>query len=180
MENLLFSGRSIWTMVHGIVLGGLALMALFAALFSLRAMRVASISDAAAEIQAKYVARLTVLIAVTLWLTVIIGTYVTFPSYRATPPEGLSDLAQYPRSLLTSNPETRWLHGFGMEIKEHVPWITAMLSTAVAFVAVRYQSRFLRDGTLRGMATAFVTICFLLVAAAAMLGVFINKVAPLE
>ena len=47
METLLFSGRSIWTMVHGIVLGGAALMGLAAALFSLRAMH--PVGDAAAE-----------------------------------------------------------------------------------------------------------------------------------
>ena len=34
---MLFSDRSIWTMVHGMVLGGAALMGLAAALFSLYA-----------------------------------------------------------------------------------------------------------------------------------------------
>ena len=34
---LLFTGRSLWTMVHGIVLGGGALMGLSAALFTLYA-----------------------------------------------------------------------------------------------------------------------------------------------
>lgn len=38
MDNTLFSNRSILTMMHGIVLGGGTLMALAAALFSLRAM----------------------------------------------------------------------------------------------------------------------------------------------
>ena len=39
MNTTLFSADSIWTMVHGIVLGGGAMLALAAALFSLRALR---------------------------------------------------------------------------------------------------------------------------------------------
>jgi hypothetical protein len=121
MDTMLFTERSIWTMIHGIVLGGGALLALFAALFSLRAMRTENASDAASQNQSHYLAWLTVVTAVMLWLTVLVGTYVTFPPYRATPPEGLTDLSQYPRSLIQSNPGTVWLHSFAMETKEHGP-----------------------------------------------------------
>jgi len=179
MDTLLFTNRSIWTMIHGIALGGGALMGLAAALFSLRTMRTADPSDVVQN-QARDLAWLTVFVAVVLWLTVLVGTYVNFPPYRATPPAGLSNLSQYPRSLIQSNPATVWLHAFAMEIKEHVPWIAAMLATAVAFVGVRYRSRLLTDSQLRGMATTVLVICFVLVAFVAILGVFINKVAPLE
>lgn len=180
MDLLLFSERSIWTMVHGIALGGGALMALFAALYSLHAMGADGVPDAEMRRQARKLAQLTVAIAVLLWLTVLVGTYISFPPYRATPPEGLLDLAQYPRSLIRSNPDTSWLHSFGMEIKEHIPWIAAMLATAVAFVAVRYRAQLLRDRVLRRMATTLLAVCFLLVSFVSILGVFINKVAPLE
>jgi hypothetical protein len=180
MDTPLFSERSIWTMIHGVVLGGAALMALAAALFSLRAMRATDAPAAAARHESRYLTGLIVLAAVLLWLTVIVGTYVSFPPYRATPPEGLADLGQYPRALLLSDPRTAWLHSFAMEVKEHVPWIAAMLATAVAFVGVRYRSRLLSDGQLRGMSAALLAICFALAAAVALLGVFINKVAPLD
>jgi hypothetical protein len=184
MDVRLFSDRSIWTMIHGIVLGGGALMALFAALFWIWAMRPADASAGASAVASpnpsRYFAGLAVLIAALLWLTVIIGTYVNFPPYRATPPEGVSDLSRYPRSLLVSDPGTAWLHGFAMEIKEHVPWISAMLATPVAFVAVRYRSRLLSDAPMRRMATTLLIICFVLVAFAALLGTFVNKVAPLD
>jgi hypothetical protein len=180
MDTLLFSERSIWTMIHGMALGGGALLGLSAALFSVRAMATADAAGAGAERQARSLAWLTVLVAVLLWLTVLAGTYITFPPYRATPPEGLADLRQFPRSLIQSNPGTVWLHSFAMEIKEHVPWITAMLGTAVAFVAVRYRARLLGDAPLRSMTTALLAICFLLVSFAAVLGVLINKVAPLQ
>ncbi len=180
MDSLLFTGRSIWTMLHGVALGGGALLGLSAALFSLRAMRVTSPSDVAARRQSLHLAWLMVGVAAVLWLTVLVGTYISFPPYRATPPEGLTALGQYPRSLLRSNPGTAWLHSFGMELKEHVPWIAAMLASAVAFVVVRYRSQVLYDAALRRMTTALLSICFILVSSVALLGVFINKVAPLE
>ena len=183
--TMLFTERSIWTMIHGVVLGGGALMALAAAMFSLWAMHT---TDAPAGLapdprvhrESRYLAGLVVFTAVLLWLTVIVGTYVSFPPYRATPPEGLTDLRQYPRALIMSSPGTRWLHSFAMEIKEHTPWIAAMLATAVAFVSVQYRSILLRERRLRNMAMTLLVICFALVAFIALLGTFINKVAPVE
>lgn len=178
--DTLFSDRSIWTMIHGVVLGGAATVGLGAALFSLWVMRTGEVATVDAERQSRRLAWLTTFTAVALWLTVLVGTYVSFPPYRATPPEGVTDLSRYPRSLLQSNPETAWLHSFAMEIKEHVPWIAVMLATAVAFVAIRYRSKLLSDARLNRMATLLLAICFVLVSAVALLGVFINKVAPLD
>lgn len=178
--DTLFSSRSIWTMAHGVFLGGGALMTLGAALFGLFIMRTTAAPDIADARQARQLGWLLMIAAALLWLTVIIGTYVSFPPYRATPPEGLLDLARYPRSLIRSNPETAWLHSIAMEMKEHMPWIAAMLCTAVAFVTVRYGSLLQRDRQLRRMALSLLVICFALVATTALLGTLINKVAPLE
>jgi hypothetical protein len=144
---MLFSDRSIWTMVHGLVLGGVGLLGLTATM---------------------------------LWLTVLAGTYVVFPPYRAAPPAGVLDLSQFPRTFVLAKPNTAWLHTFAMESKEHMPWIAAMLATAVAFVAVQYRSKLLTDTSLRNMATTLVAICFALVAFVSLMGVFVNKVAPLQ
>jgi heme A synthase len=180
MDTLLFSDRSLWTMFHGMVLGGGGMIALAAALFALRVIRADPRLDPAGERRAREVGWLLVLAAVLLWASVIVGTYVVFPPYRATPPEGLVNLAQYPRSLIQANPETAWLHGFAMETKEHAPWIAAMLATAVAFVGVRHRSRLLVDRGLKRMVMALLAIALVLVAYVATLGVFVNKVAPLE
>ena len=75
---MLFSERSIWTMVHGIGLGGGALVGLAAALFYLYAAR--SSDGAAAPPGSGALAGATVLSAVLLWLTVIVGTYVDLPA----------------------------------------------------------------------------------------------------
>ena len=181
---MLFSGPSIWTMVHGIVFGGAALMALSAALFALYAARIRNRDTASGAAnrpaaESRALSGLTVFVAVTLWLTVLVGTYVIFPPYRATPPAGLTDLSQYPRALLHASQDSAWLHSFAMESKEHLPWIASMLATAVAFVSVRYRSRVLTDARLRGMATTLLAICFALVAFVSLMGIFVNKVAPL-
>ena len=177
---MLFTDRSLWTMIHGIVLGGAALMALFAALFSMFAMRTADGLDVATDTRARSLAGLTVFIAVVLWLAAFVGTYVIFPLYRATPPDGATDLSHYPRSLLLGNPDTAWLHAFAMESKEHMPWIASMLATAVAFVAVRYQSTLLNNAPLRQMTMTLLAICFALVSFVGLMGIFVNKVAPLQ
>jgi hypothetical protein len=165
-------------MVHGIGLGGGAMMGLAATLFYLYAARVSAGPEWRAASRA--LARLTVLTAAVLWLTVLLGTYIVFPPYRMTPPAGLTDLSQFPRALVLANPNTAWLHTFAMESKEHMPWIAAMLTTAVAFVSVRDPSRLVGEASARNMAIGLLAISFALVAFVALMGVFVNKVAPLQ
>lgn len=174
---MLFSDRSLWTMLHGLVLSGGAMMLLVAALLSLRLLA-APYAAAIPARQSNGFAALTVAIAVLLWLSVIGGTYIVFPMYRATPPEGTTALAEYPRALLLSNPDTRWLHAFAMEIKEHVPWIAAMIATAAAFLTRRHRATVLADPGLRQVTGTLLVIALVLVASVALLGVFVNKVAP--
>lgn len=176
---MLFTERSIWTMVHGIGLGGGALVGLAAALFYLYAARPAD-GAVRPETGAPAFVALTLLTSVTLWLAVLVGTYIVFPPYRATPPSGVTDLAGFPRALVLASPGTAWLHAFAMESKEHMPWIASMLTSAVAFVALRYRGRLLDRGPLRNMALSLLAISLALVALVSLLGVFVNKVAPLQ
>ncbi len=175
---MLFSDRSILTMVHGIGLGGGAIMGLAATLFYLYAAR--STDGAVAPPGSGALAGVAALTAVMLWVTVVVGTYVIFPPYRATPPAGVTDLSEFPRALVLATPNTAWLHAFAMESKEHMPWIASMLTTAVAFVAVRYRSRVLQNPSLRRMAMALLAISLALTAFVSLMGVFVNKVAPLD
>ena len=174
---MLFSTSSLLTMLHGLVLSGGALMLLVLALLSLR-LTAASSGATGADRNAAIFGRLAVAAAALLWLSVVSGTYVIVPMYRVTPPEGVTALVDYPRSLLLSKPDTRWLHAFGMEIKEHVPWIAAMLATAAAFVASRHPPLIATNGSVRRATGALLVIALILTASVALLGVFINKVAP--
>jgi hypothetical protein len=180
MDIALFSYNSILTMLHGLGSGGGALLTLFASLFALWTMRTDGAVDAVVERHSRNLRWLMVLAALLVWGAVLGGTYLVFPAYRATPPEGATNLAAYPRSLIQSDARTAWLHSFAMEIKEHVPWIAAMLATAAAFVGVRYKSMLLSDRGINRMATIAVTICLVLAACAGLLGVLVNKVAPVQ
>ena len=176
---MLLSERSIWTMVHGIGLGGGALLGLAAALFYLYAARPATL-PADTHTGSRAFATVTVFSAVMLWLTVIIGTYIIFPPYRLTPPAGTTDLSDFPRALILASPNTAWLHAFAMETKEHMPWIASMLTTAVAFITVRYRRTALTSPALRRTAFTLLAVSFAVVTWVSLLGVFVNKVAPLD
>ncbi|HLV01924.1 MAG TPA: hypothetical protein VKZ59_11695 [Acidobacteriota bacterium] len=177
MGDQLFAPDSIWTMLHGIALGGGGLVTLFTAFFSLQLLEG---SPSIEEDRPQYLFWLLMLIPGFLWLSVLAGTYIVFPRYRTTPPEGITDLIQFPKSFIQSNPNTIWLHSFAMETKEHLPWIPAMLSSAVAFVAVRYRLQLLTDRNLNRVARALLLLSFLIVSYIALLGTFVNKAAPLQ
>ena len=176
---MLFSERSIWTMVHGIGLGGTALLGLAAALFYLYAVRPTQQPTVNPTEPRAFVA-LTVFTALMLWLTVIVGTYIIFPLYRATPPPGTTDLSAFPRALVLANPSTAWLHAFAMEAKEHMPWIASMLTTAVAFIAVRYRRTALTTPGVWRLSFTLLGVSSVIVAFVSLLGVFVNKIAPLD
>ena len=55
-----------------------------------------------------------------------------------------------------------------------------MLATAAAFVAVRYQRKVLNDPPLRRVVGSLLGVAFVIVAVVSLLGVFVNKVAPLD
>jgi uncharacterized membrane protein YagU involved in acid resistance len=178
--TLLFSERSLWTMFHVIALGGGAMMGLSAALFSIHAMRGESPRCGSSRDRSRDLVWLTALTAGLLWATVLVGTYASFPPYRATPPAGITDLAAYPKARIQSRPDTVWLHSFAMETKEHLPWIAAILTTAAAFLCTRYRSRVLSDARLNALAKTLLAVSLAIVALVSLLGIFVNKVAPLE
>ncbi len=193
----LFSVPSLLTMVHGLVLSGGAIVGLVVSLLALRWFAqpagVAGAAHAGGGLSAAHAdsglvgaragdrfAQVTTVTAVLLWLAVLGGTYLVFPLYREAPPEGVTALADYPRAMLMANPDTRWLHAFGMEVKEHVPWIAAMLTTATAFVARRHRHTVLADGRMRRVMASLLVISLALVSFVGLMGVFVNKVAPLD
>jgi len=175
---MLFSDRSLLTMFHGLVLSGGALALLVTALLLLRILA-APEGAAIPPRQSNGFAGVSIAAAVFLWMAVLGGAYIVFPMYRATPPEGVASLADYPRALLMASESTRWLHAFAMEIKEHVPWIAAMLATAAAFIARRHRATLLANSAQRQLTAILLTISVLLASFAGLLGVLVNKVAPL-
>ena len=113
------------------------------------------------------------------WAAVMTGTYIVYPWYRETPPEGTTDLSDYPRSLLLSDPGTDLWHKFGMEWKEHIAFVAPILATAAAFIVAYYGPRLADRPLIRYAAMAAFTLAFAAAGIASVFGALITKAAPL-
>jgi len=165
--------RELWTVVHGLVLGTLFLLAFaggFAGFYSLRPewVTVVGIRERLRRLLAG-----SWVMALVAWLTVITGTWIVYPWYRARDP-------QSPRSILLANPSTAGWHTFGMEWKEHVAWVAPILATAVAFAVTYYREDLAHRQDVRRAALILFTIAFVTAGVAGIFGAFINKVAPIR
>ena len=174
------SSRELWTALHGMVFGAGFLLAFTGGFITLWGLRSDWITNEGAR---RSVRRLIVWawsMAALAWLTVILGTYVVYPWYRAKPPAGTGTamLAGYPKYLLVSSPRTAEWHEFGMEWKEHVAWFTPILATAVAFVVTRYRGRLAADVDVRRALLILLCLAFFTASVAGLLGALINKAAP--
>ena len=171
------TAREFWTVIHGMLLGSLFLLAFGGGLAGFWSLRPEWVTQAGIEERLRRLTGGTWLMAIVAWLTVITGTYIVYPWYRAKPPEGTTDLVHYPRYFLLSRPETAEWHKFGMEWKEHVAWMAPILATAVAYVVVRYGRRLAEDRRMRTALMVLFVVAFGAAAAAGLFGAFINKVA---
>src|SRR5262252_5452666 len=134
------SFRDAVTLLHGMGFGALFMLA-FAGVTGATGAAAAG-EGSAATTHARSLFHLGLAAMATLaWLTVLTGTYLVYPWYRASPPKGAPDLADYPRQLLLSSPATRGWHELGMEWKEHVAWLAPMAVTMAAYVLMRYGPR---------------------------------------
>jgi hypothetical protein len=118
--------------------------------------------------------------AVLAWLTVLSGSYIVYPWYRAVPPPGTTNLAAYPQRLLLSNPLTAGWHDFGMEWKEHIAWFAPIAMTMVAYVFIQYGPRLAHFRQLRNAVLGFTFAAFLATGVAGAFGAFLNKYAPVR
>jgi peptidoglycan/LPS O-acetylase OafA/YrhL len=110
--------------------------------------------------------------AITSWATVITGTYIVYPWYRA-------KAATSPRSELLAKAATAGWHNFGMEWKEHVAWLAPILATAAAMIVLAYGKELAkRPGIRRATLTLFV-LAFSAAGVAGVFGAFLNKAAPI-
>jgi hypothetical protein len=118
-----------------------------------------------------------VAMAAAAWGTVLTGTWIVYPWYRA------GDEASTPLSAkfqLTADPNTADWHNFGMEWKEHIAWLAPILATVVAFIVVYYGANLIRHDRVRKTAMTLLVMAFGFAAVAGALGAFITKVAPVR
>jgi hypothetical protein len=174
-----FTTREFWAVIHGLVLGSLFLLAFAGGLAGLYSLRPEWVTTAGIRERLRRLDAGTTAMAVVAWLTVITGTWIVYPWYRAVPPEGVTDLAAFPKSLLLANASLAEWHNFGMEWKEHVAWFSPLLATAVAFVIWRYGDRIAQDAKMRQALIVLFILAFIAAGIAGMFGAFITKAAPI-
>ncbi len=170
------SSREIWTVLHGMVLGAVFLLAFGGAVTNLYDLNGRWLTPAGAISNGKRLRIGLWTMAVIAWATVITGTWVVYIWYRAKAPPG-ADLIGYPKSFLISKPSTSGWHDFGMEWKEHVSWITPMIITSLAFCAQYYGQELKRLPRMRQTMLLLLVLAFAGAASAGIFGAFINKVA---
>lgn len=172
--------RDLVTMIHGMLFGGLFLMACFGVLVLLH--RSLATGESAILTQAGRGRERICLIAMVLlgWAAVLSGAYLVYPWYRAAVPAGVMDLGAYPQRLLMSDPRTAGWHTLGMEWKEHVAWMAPILMTTVAWVMMKYQDTGEEHRRVRAVVTALAVVAFLAAGIAGEFGALLDKHAPVE
>lgn len=167
-----------WTVAHGMLFGAVFLLAFAGGLAGLYSMKPEWVTVAGLT---ERLMRLKVglwTMAAVAWATVYTGTYIVYPWYRAKPPEGTTDLINFPRYLLLASESTAEWHKFGMEWKEHVAWLSPIAATVVAFAVTYYGPILAKKVGERRALMVFFVVAFIAAAAAGVFGAFINKIAP--
>ncbi len=174
------SDREIWAVIHGMGLGAIFLLAFAGGLAGLYSLRPEWLTVAGLQERMRRLRGGTWVMAVAAWLTVLTGSFIVYPWYRAKPPQGVADLTAYPRYYLMANPNLAEWQSFAMEWKEHVAWISPILATAVAYVVIRYGPRLAAEPIIRKGVMILFTLAFASAAIAGLFGAFITKAAPVH
>ena len=172
------TARELATAIHGILFGGLFLMACFGALALLVRSRIAPSAPEATEAAHRWDRAYLIVLVLLGWGAVLSGTWLIYPWYRAAVPAGVTNLAGYPQRLLLADPGTRGWHELGMEWKEHVAWMAPILMTMVAWVLIRYKGSIDEHRNVRALVVAFAAAALLAACIAGVFGAFLNKKAP--
>lgn len=165
--------REVLAALHGMIFGGLFLFAFAGGFAGLYSLKPALVTPQGLVERTRRLIAGTWVMAIVAWATVITGTYVVYPWYRATGPTS-------PKSIILANPGTADWHNFGMEWKEHIAWLAPILATTVAVIVAYYGPRLIRHQRLRRVLMGVFVLAFASAAVAGLMGAFITKVAPVH
>jgi hypothetical protein len=174
------TSRSLWTLIHGMGFGALYLLACSGAIAAIYRRYPTNEEGPIAPHSELPLGIYLAAMAALAWLTVLSGTYIVYPWYRATAPAEDANLAAFPRSLLLSNPATRQWHSIGMEWKEHVAWLVPIAITTAAVVVIRYARDLKYHPQLRIALQGFIVLSLFAAGVAGFFGAMLDKNAPVE
>jgi len=173
------TSRELWTVIHGMAFGAAFLVAFAGGLAGLYSLRPEWLTVAGLQERMRRLNIGMIAMAVIAWATVIVGSYIVYPWYRAAAPAG-ADLTLYPKALLIASESTAQWHEFGMEWKEHVGWLAPIAATVVAFLVATYGKQLANDPKMRRAIMWFFIVAFATAGIAGLFGAFITKAAPLH
>ena len=172
--------RSLWTLIHGMGFGALYLLACSGAIVAIYQRYSTEPLPQNQAGRGRFLGIYLSIMAALAWLTVLTGTYIIYPWYRAAPPKDTVSLVAYPRSLLLSHPATSQWHLIGMEWKEHVAWLVPIAITAAAFIAIRYARDLKHHPQLRYALLGFTALSLFAAGIAGFFGAMLDKNAPVD
>lgn len=167
------SYREWWALVHGMVLGGLFLLAFAGGLAELHALRPSTETPSGLRTSVRRIRIGITSMAVIAWFTVITGTWIVYPWYR-------DPAADSPRSRLLADAASEGWHSFAMEWKEHIAWISPILATVAAFLVWYYGPALARNDLLRRTTMVLFVLAFVVAGVAGAFGALITKAAPVQ
>ena len=164
--------KDFWIALHGLVLGSAYLLAFGGGIAGLWSLRPQWITEDGVRERLRRLQIGTWAMLISCWSSVLTGTYVVYIWYRDKSPNSA-------KSQLMADPLKAVWHTFGMEWKEHISWVSPMLTTTVAFLIYWYGKDLLYRDEIRRAALLLFSLAFFAAAVAGLLGAFINKVSPM-
>ena len=174
------STRDLVTVLHGMGFGALFMLAFSGALAELYRLSAAGPATQPSHREQSLLSFYLIAMVVLAWATVLSGAYIVYPWYRAVPPAGITDMADYPRRLLLASGKTSEWHNVGMEWKEHVSWLAPIAMTMVAYVTLKYRRAITAPRNIRTAVLGFAVAAFVATGVAGAFGAFLNKYAPVR
>ena len=167
------TNRETWTLIHGMILGTLFLLAFAGGLAGLYSLRPELVTAEGIRERVRRLIFGTSAMAILAWATVITGTWIVYPWYREKTPTSAKE-------ILLANPDTANWHDFGMEWKEHIAWFAPILATVAAYLVIYYRGDLARSNKLRMLVIVIFTLAFATAAVAGLFGALITKAAPVQ
>jgi hypothetical protein len=162
-----------FAMVHGMLLGGGFLLAFSGGLLALHGLRIELLTPEGVGDRIRQLKLGTSVMALMAWLTVLTGTWVILPWYRASTPDS-------PKSLLLADPDTARWHTFADVWKTHLAWTSPLLATAAAFLVVYFGRSLARDATARRLVLVLFLGAFAVASISALIGSLVTRAAPIH
>jgi hypothetical protein len=167
----IFTGPEWLTIIHGMLLGGLFVVALAGTLVGLSALRPGLLTPEGRVRLERALQATAGLALVAGWAVVLVGTLVIDPLFHG----GSAPPAHF---LESYSGTVRWVT-WAMPAKENLAWMSVILATATAMPLLTRSESMFTPTRARTVVLVLLSVALVFAGVAALLGVFLNKVGPI-